>query len=335
MENIGNKIGRRIKDFTYSVSYFLHRLLLKLRIVKSGGGVKKMRRNKNLFILCMLAIPILHFLIFWFYVNLDLLLIAFQRFENEEIVYTLENFRLVFEDLAKDRGGLNIALKNTLITWVFTTLFMFPLSILWSYFIYKKLLLGSFYRIVFYIPSIISAVALAAVFKYIITADGPVGKLYELMYPDKMMPVFLKESEYAMKTVLFYVFWTGFGGNLILLNGAMGRIPKEIIESAYMDGVCMWREVWYFVLPLCWPTLSTLIIFSFAGIFTASGPILLLTNGSADTDTISFWIYKEVNYSEFNIYVPAALGWVFTLIGLPIILIIRKLMNKLFADVEF
>jgi ABC-type sugar transport system permease subunit len=97
----------------------------------------------------------------------------------------------------------------------------------------------------------------------------------------------------------------------------------------------MWREVWYFVLPLCWPTLSTLIIFSFAGIFTASGPILLLTNGSADTDTISFWIYKEVNYSEFNIYVPAALGWVFTLIGLPIILIIRKLMNKLFADVEF
>jgi ABC-type sugar transport system permease subunit len=247
----------------------------------------------------------------------------------------LENFKIVFEDIAKDKGGLRIALNNTLITWTFSTLLMFPLSILWSYFIYKKLRLGSFYRIIFYIPSIISSVALAAIFKYLIVADGPIGHLYELLYPDRLMPIFLKEKEYAMKTVLIYVFWTGFGGNLILLNGAMGRIPKEVIESAYMDGTGMWREIFYFVLPLCWPTLSTLIIFSFAGLFTASGPILLLTNGAADTDTISFWIYREVEYSDLNIYVPAALGWVFTIIGLPIILIIRKFINKIYDDVEF
>ena len=75
----------------------------------------------------------------------------------------------------------------------------------------------------------------------------------------------------------------------------------------------MWREIFHFVIPLCWSTLSTMLIISLAALFTASGPILLLTGGSGNTFTLSYWIFYQVKFlGKYN--QPAALGLIFTLI---------------------
>lgn len=335
--NEGFGIWRDIKDFFYECRYWLHHKVFK-KIFRGPVTPKSRRRNEIGFIVCMLIIPIVHFLVFWLYVNFDSILLAFQRVDvlTGQEYYTTYNFEHVFELLQSRSSQLWQAIQNTLITWSFTTLFMFPLSILWSYFLYKKILLGSFFRTMFYIPSIINAVALAAIFHHIVASDGPIGLLFNLLYPDEYVPAFLTEKGYAMKIVLFYVFWTGFGGNLILLNGAMGRVPKEMIESAMIDGIGMWRELFSFILPLSWPTLSTLIIFSFTGLFTSSGPILLLTAGRGETYTISFWIFEMVYGEDATLpYIASAMGLLFTVIGLPIVLIIRHFINKIYEDVEF
>jgi ABC-type sugar transport system permease subunit len=339
MRNQFEKVWQTIKDLVYTFDSFVHRFIFSKIFKKRTSGFKQIKRNKSLFIFCMLLIPVVHFIIFWIYVNIDSLLIAFQRIDEETGLkyFTDKNFRLIFELFRTSNSQMWQAIKNTLITWVFTTLFMFPLSILWSFFIYKKILLGSFYRVMFYIPSIISGVALAVFFKYLIVTDGPIGYLYKLLTSEDYVPSFLTEKEYAMKTILIYIFWTGFGGNLILLNGAMGRISKEMMESAFLDGIGMWRELFNFILPLSWPTLSTLIIFSFTGLFTSSGPILLLTEGQGETYTISYWIFELV-YSKGSSGLPfmaAAIGILFTAIGFPIVLVIRHFINKIYEDVEF
>ena len=149
-----------------------------------------------------------------------------------------------------------------------------------------------------------------------------------------MVPDFLTEKEYAMKTVFIYMFFTNFAGNMVLFSGAMNRIPKEMLESAEIDGVGMWRELVQFVIPCMWPTLSTIIILSITSLFTASGPILLLTKGAGDTTTISYWIFEQVKFiGSYNI--PAALGLVFTAIGFPLVLVVRKVLGRLQEDVEY
>ena len=69
-------------------------------------------------------------------------------------------------------------------------------------------------------------------------------------------------------------------------------------------------------------------------IFTITGPILLLTNGQYNTQTLNFWFYEQVAVAgEYN--VSAAGGIVLTLIGIPIVWLFRKISNKISSDLEY
>ncbi|MFQ9736714.1 MAG: ABC transporter permease subunit [Christensenellaceae bacterium] len=113
-------------------------------------------------------------------------------------------------------------------------------------------------------------------FANIVGVNGPVASLMQKILGLERVPELLGQDEYALGTIVVYCIWTGFGTNLILLNGAMARIPAEVLEAARLDGAGRVRELFQIILPLTWPTLTTLITFTFIGIFTASGPILLL-----------------------------------------------------------
>ena len=114
----------------------------------------------------------------------------------------------------------------------------------------------------------------------------------------------------------------------------MSRTPKDIIESAQIDGAGMRVEMLKIVFPLCWPTISMLIILNTAGIFTATGPVLLLTKGKYGTPTISYWIFDQINTHQ-NYYTTSAAGLVFTAVLLPVVLFVRWALGKVYADVEF
>lgn len=185
---------------------------------------------------------------------------------------------------------------------------------------------------VFFIPSILSAVVLVTVFKEMIKTDGPLSKM--LLIFGYKMPSLLTNPLTAKWVIVAYTMWTGFGVNVILYQGAMSRIPDSVIEAGELDGVTGFGELFRIITPMMWPTLSTTIILSLTGIFTASGPILLFTEGKYDTYTISYWIYSQVTFSKSYEY-PSATGLFFTAIGLPIVLTVRYFINKVYDDVEY
>lgn len=138
---------------------------------------------------------------------------------------------------------------------------------------------------------------------------------------------FLSDSRYALCTILFYTVFTGFGGNIVMLSGAMSHIDDSIVEAAKIDGASMSCEFFRIVLPLIWPTLSTLIILAFVGVFGSTGPILLFTQGDKGTYTVSYWLYDQVQRWKATNY-PSAVGLFFTCIGAPIALFMRWVMGK-------
>jgi len=296
---------------------------------------KILSRNakKNIFLAAMLIVPVVHFIIFWGYVNFSSILMAFQGVNPAEgkIYWTLNNFKTVFTMFGKF-GQLKTALGNTLLTWAFLTVFLMPWSFLLTYFLYKKIRLSGLWRTALFVPTLLPAIAMTSIFTYILYADAPVGKLIGLVF--KTVPAFLVDEKYAKWSVIIYMFLTNFGGSFILISGAMARVPREIIESAYIDGAGMRVELTRILLPLCWPTLSTLLILNTAGIFMATGPVLLLTWGEAKTSTISFWIFNQV-FKFQQYYMPAALGLLCTVILFPAVLLVRWGLGKVWADVEF
>lgn len=285
---------------------------------------KKIDKGATVFLVVMLSVPICHWFVFWLYVNINSIKLAFQLPDES---WTLNNFKMLFYELSVPDSKITVAIKNTFIYFCNSMFIIMPLSLILSYFFYKKIFLYKQLRVVLYLPAIISAVALTSAFANIIAPSGPVGVMLEKMGVDPV-PKFLSDARYATWAMVFYCTWTGVGTGTLLFQGAMARIPTDVLEAARLDGCRVGSELIHIVFPLILPTVSTQIMLLMTGLFNASGPILLLTNGEHETTTIAFWIFYEVKFNGSLNNVSAA-GLFFTAIGVPVILLVRWLLERI------
>ena len=296
-------------------------------------GFKQIRMRRRVFIIGMLSIAVLNFLVFWLYVNFNSILMAFQSQTKGGLVWTLDNFTRFFKEVKISDFQLGLAVKNSVLLYVSGTFFTLPLSLLFAYYLYKKVALSGFFRVVFFLPSIISAAVLVPRFKYVVMPSGPLNELLSIILGKDVAIEWVVDEKYSMFTILFYCVWTGFGGNIVLLTGAIYRIPEDVMEYGKLDGIGMTRELFSVIIPLIWPTLSTLIICSTAGLFTATGPVLLFTEGQFKTMTLGYFIFDKVQAGQY--YYPSAIGLIFTFIGVPLTLLVKRVCDKTFEDVAY
>lgn len=298
---------------------------------------RKIDYGKYLFLLAMLAIPIISFCVFWVYVNFQSILNAFRLEIRGEVVWSFANWKVFFQDLTSSNGYANmpLLLRNTMLYFGINMVVIFPISFFLAYFLFKKIFGYKFFRVIFFLPNIISAAVLATLYKFMLNPSlgGIVPTLISAITGAEPQN-YLISDQYAIVAVLVYCVWTGFSVNMILFNGAMGRVPREVIEAGKIDGVSMRSEIFRIIIPMIWPTLSTLIIMNFANIFIASGPVLLLTNGAYNTSSISFWMFIITRNQE-SIYYPSTAGLIFTLVAIPIILAVKKAVDCVFKDVAY
>lgn len=300
-------------------------------------STEKRRRNRHvkrhLFIIGMLAIALVNFAVFWVYVNVDSILMAFQLPTRTGTVWSFDNFARFFREVKIPEFELGLAVKNTLLLYVVGTVVGLPLSVLFAYFLFKKVPMHGTFRIIFFLPSIISAAVLVTLFKYLVAPSGPVNEILGWIAGKPVHIEWVTDEKYSMGTVLFYSLWTSFGGNIILLSAAIFRIPEDILEYAKIDGVGLSRELFHIIIPLIWPTFSTLVICNTAGLFTNMGPVLLFTEGQFKTMTLGYFIFDKVTNGQYNY--PAAIGLLFTCVGVPLVLLVKWGIEKCFTGVEF
>lgn len=314
------------------LNYFEENICIFRKREQVNVGARKKRELR--FIVLMLILPVAQFLVFWLYVNFNSILMAFRLEQGGEYVYTLHNFNRFFIELKAAGGTMWTQIKNSLSFFPVSVLITLPISFVFSYFLYKKVPGTGLFRVLFYLPSIMSAVSLTMLFRYTISPVGPLSLLERAI---GMEPIdFLGSPKYAMGTILFYTVWSGLGYNIVLISSQMARIPKELFESAAIDGAGLMTEMLNIVLPLSYGTISTLITLSIAHLFTTIGPVILLTNGANNTNTIASFIYYKVkNSSENNMAYASAVGLVFTFVGLPIVLLGRKILSMIGENIEF
>lgn len=304
-----------------------------IKSVQTGKAVRK-----YLFLLSIIGVQLVFFCVFYIGINFNSILMAFQKFKVDgTVIMTLDNFRLFFDNLS-NADEIGVALRNTLIFFVLG-LVLLPVSFTSSYFLYKKVYGYRMIRIVFFLPSILSPVVWTNIYTLVVGTEGPIAALFKTLAGLRFSPNFLADSHYAIIFVVLYSFWLGFASNFVLFSGTLSRIPESVIEAGKIDGLGWFGELTRIIIPLVWPTLSTMVIMSLTTIFTSSGNILLLTNGNYNTQTISFLIFQNV-YTGGNggysgtIGYAAAVGLVFTVLTLPMVLLSVKLLNKV-EDVKY
>lgn len=305
--------------------------------MKSVKTTDKLKRAG--FIVSFTILPTLTFLIFYVYVNLNSFAMAFQyNAADGSISWTLDNIREVFRRLFPPDAEMGEAFANTFKTFG-VNMVMFFIGIFVSFFLYKKIFLYNVYRILFYLPSIVSAVVMCAVYKDLL-GNYNTGLLFQKLYNLDYVPDIFSDEKFANTAVLINMVWLTFPGNLIIWGGTFARVPDSVIESARIDGVNWVQEAFRIIIPMVWTTFALMFVLSIAGVFGASGQVFLLTQGQAGTQTVSNWMYMQVygvsiNNSSNAFNYMSALGMFLTLVSCIVSITLRKLSGKMFQGVEY
>lgn len=300
------------------------------------------RKNKRrLFIVLMLAYPVFHFLFFWVFININSIIMTFQTWHEstdfEDIggsyykFIGLQNYKTLFFNITHDAKTRQM-IVNSLSYVVLNLCIILPLSLLAAYVLFKKIPLSGFYRVMFFLPSIIPLAALVVCFKSMI--DSQQGSLILLLksmgIPD---PGFLATTEMSQVTIWLFMLWTGMGYNIILFSSAMARMPIEVLESGKLEGVSSPRELVQIVVPLIWPNITTMVMLGLMSTFTVAMQPMMIS-GSVN-NTIGLYIYSNSLGANAGLISAATLGLVCTLVAAPIVLLVRWLMERCFKDVAF
>lgn len=291
--------------------------------------INKSKINRNLFIFVMI-LPAIYGIFRYVTVNGYSILLAFSEGDPFEHPFTFRNFRMFFVDM-QDNGILLLALKNTLKYFLVGVIQQFLCYVV-AYFLYKKIPGHKIFRFAFYLPCLIAPVISTAIFMELIRVGGPLYKVFQELFGVTFNDL-LSRPETATDTIIAYIFLSGIGTTFLIFLGAMNRIPKEIIEAGKLDGCSQWREFWSIVFPMTFGTYATFFLMSLCGIFAASGPILYMTQGGAGTTTLGYWLFSQIMDNSYNY--PAAVGVIFTLLGIPILFIARYIINKKTPEVTY
>ncbi len=302
-------------------------------------AVKQKRKaniSKYVFYTCMMALPFLQFFVLWFCVNVNSILLAFKNYDYDTGKYTwyaFENFAKVFENM-KDVPFFAASVKNSLIIYLSSLVIGTPLSILFAFYIYKKMPMNGLFRTLLFVPHILSALIMVILYKYFVDRAIPI--LFEGI-TGKAIKGLLANSETAFATIIFYNVWTGFGSSTVIYSSTMSGISESVVEAAKLDGATGIKELIYITVPMIWSTFATFVVVGFAGLFTSQANLYNFYGDKAEYSfyTFGYYLYTAIRSASISEYpYLSALGLVLTAIALPLTLGLRKLTDKVGSELR-
>ncbi len=212
------------------------------------------------------------------------------------------------------------------ITTKFALLFV-PLNIAIAFGMAMLLNLGlrgtGFFRTAFYLPSVISGVALVTIWSWLYSNQyGLLNYLLSLVGIEG--PNWLGDPSYAIFAIVIASLW-GLGGTMLILLAGLQAVPKELYEAARLSGVPLWAQTLYITLPMLGPMLLFSIITSIISAFQQLTIALLLTKGGPLGSTYFFAMYIYDNaFKYFDMGYAAAMSWIMFGIVLVLSLVVMK-----------
>ncbi len=285
--------------------------------------------KKNTFYFILLLWPLIHFLVFYLYVNLNSILLAFRSYDFDKkqfVGFGLDNIKKAFEFFTLPYFKYSI--KNSCVAFGVSFFIGTPLGLLFAFYIYKKMLFHNFFKFLLFLPSIIPSVAMVLIFMYFTEEAYP--DLANLLFNTQVEGL-LQNPNTAFATVIFYTLWAGFGTSVVMYASAMSTINESVVEAAKLDGAGPLREFISITFPSVYSTFSTFLVVSVAGFVTNQLNLYTFfsTNAEPKFYTIGYYLFREINVSgKLQYPYLSALGIVLTICVAPLTFLVKYLVNR-------
>ncbi len=246
------------------------------------------KREKNLFILVCLLPALILFFTFLIYPTIQVFRMSMFKwggFSNNQQFVGLDNFKILWADENFFR-----TVQNTILLIVVVTLFTVVLAVLFAAILSTEKIRGNnFFRIIFYIPNILSIVVIAGIFAAIY---DPKAGLLNGVLPEAWNKLWLGDQSIVIYSLAFALIWQAIGYYMVMYMAGMANIPASLYEAADLDGAGKIGKFFNVTLPLIWNSIRTTLTFFIISTINLSFLLVqILTDGGPDGSTEVFLSY--------------------------------------------
>ena len=178
-------------------------------------------------------------------------------------------------------------------------------------------------RTIYYLPSVLPAVAFIVVWMWILHPD--VGLINTLLsYLGIQGPRWLANPRWSLSALLMMSLW-GLGRTMVIYLASLQGIPQHLYEAAAIDGAGAWPSFRKITLPLLTPTIFFNLVLSIISTFQTFTSAFVATNGGPLDSTLFYvlYLYRQA-FQFFSMGYASALAWVLFVIILVLTLLIVR-----------
>ncbi len=257
--------------------------------------MKNKKRKTGFIILCTTP-AILLFIIFMIIPTVDVFRMSLYKWggytQNKTFV-GLENFTKLFSN-----PRFYQSFQNSILLIVLVTLITFTLSLIFAAILSREKIKGqNFFRIVFYIPNILSVVVISAIFSAIYDPNrGLLNSLISLFRKDAEPVLWLGNQKLVIYSIVIAMIWQAVGYYMVMYMASMANVPESLYESAALEGAGKISQFFSITLPLIWTNIrTTLTFFIISTINMSFLMVKSMTNGGPDGASSVFlsYMYQE------------------------------------------
>ena len=279
------------------------------------------------FILLCVAPAVILFAIFMVAPTFNVFRLSlYQRstFNPNEVFIGLKNFEMLLRDTTFIRS-----MQNMLLLIVMVTVFTMATALVFAGILTREKLRGQdFFRIVFYIPNILSVVVISGIFSAIYDIDR--GLLNSILNLFGKEGVLWKGEEHVVMSLVIAMVWQAIGYYMVMYMASMSAVPGSLYESAGLDGAGRMTQFFQITIPLIWTNIrTTLTFFIISTINMAFLFVSAMTGGGPNnaSNVALLYMYNQKNLGGGYGY-AMAIGVVIFLVSFGLSALVNKVTER-------
>ena len=245
-------------------------------------------------------------------------------FNPEETFIGLQNFQTLLNDTAFIRS-----MQNMLLLIVMVTIFTMGTALIFAGILTREKLKGQdFFRIVFYIPNILSVVVISGIFSAIYAPDDT-GMLNSILRLFGGENVAWKGEQNVMTSIVIAMVWQAIGYYMVMYMSSMAAVPESLYEAAGLDGASRVAQFFQITIPLIWTNIrTTLTFFVISTINMAYLFVTAMTGGGPNraSNVALVYMYEQKNKSGYGY--AMAIGVVIFLVSFGLSALVNKVTER-------
>ena len=245
-------------------------------------------------------------------------------FNPNEVFIGLKNFQMLMRDATFIRS-----MQNMLLLIVMVTVFTMATALLFAGILTRENLKGQdFFRIVFYIPNILSVVVISGIFSAIYDIDR--GLLNSVLNLFGKEGILWKGEQHVVMSLVIAMVWQAIGYYMVMYMASMSAVPGSLYESAGLDGADRGTQFFQITIPLIWTNIrTTLTFFIISTINMAFLFVSAMTGGGPNnaSNVALLYMYNQKNLGGGYGY-AMAIGVVIFLVSFGLSALVNKVTER-------